>query len=68
MSIMTALFMLSVALVCGGTMIAFAASMSMLSPYNPEEAAKGTRMFKMSVIAVLVGAFIIGLTAQGATA
>lgn len=68
MSIITALFALGIALTSVGGVVAFASSISMISPYDEDEAAKSTRMFKMSVIAVIVGAFIIGLTAQGATA
>lgn len=68
MSFITALFALGIALATIGSVVTLASSISMLAPYDPEEEEKGTRMFKMSVIAVIVGAFIIGLTAQGATA
>lgn len=67
MSIITALFALGIALASGGTMAAFFSSMSMIAAYDEEEEAKFARIFKMSAIAVLVGAFIIGLTVQGAT-
>lgn len=68
MSIITALFALGIALTSVGGIVAFASSISMISPYDEDEAVKGAHMFKMSVIAVLVGAFIIGLTVQGVTA
>lgn len=68
MSFITALFALGIALTSIGGAVAFASSISMFAPYDTEEEEKGTYMFKMSVIAVIVGAFIIGLTAQGATA
>lgn len=68
MSFITALFALGIALTSVGAVVAFVSSISMIAAYDEDEAAKGTRMFKMSVIAILVGAFIIGLTAQGATA
>lgn len=68
MSIITALFALGIALASIGGAAAFASSMLMLEAYDQEEETNGTRLFKMSAIAVLVGAFIIGLTAQGATA
>ena len=68
MSFITGLFALGIALASIGSAVVFVSSLSMFAPYDPEEEEKGTRMFKMSAIVVIVGAFIIGLTAQGATA
>ena len=68
MSFITALFALGIALTSIGGAVAFASSMSMIAAYDEEETARSTCLLKMSFIAVLVGAFIIGLTAQGVTA
>lgn len=68
MSFITALFALGIALASVGVMVAFGSSVAMIAAYDEEEASRSVRLLKMSAIAVLVGAFIIGLTAQGVSA
>lgn len=68
MSIITALFALGVALASIGVVVAFVSLVSVISAFNAEEVAKSKRLFIVSATVVLAGAFIIGLTAQGATA
>lgn len=68
MSIITAVFALGIALAAVGVVVAFVSLVSVISAFDEEESTKSKRMFMLSAIAVLVGAFIIGLTVQGATA
>lgn len=68
MSIITALFALGIALASIGGAVIFLCAISMITAFNVEEVAKSKRLFIVSATVVLVGAFIIGLTAQGATA
>lgn len=68
MNIITAVFALGIALSSIGVVVAFVSLVSVISAFDEEGAENGKLLFVMSAIAVLVGAFIIGLTAQGATA
>lgn len=67
MSIVTALFALGIAAASLGALVASISLMAMFAPFEDADEDKGARFFKLSVLTICVGAFIIGLTAQGAT-